>query len=335
MHIRSLILQPKKQDTIIFNYSLFTNNDKLILAPMQNLTSLFFRKNFARFFPQNIDYAFSPFISVTESTKKANSPSFKDILPLDNKDSIIVIPQILCSNAEPIIDCAKIIEQFGYREININMGCPKRDIVSHNRGAGLMKDTQRVRQIIETLLNHTNLSVSIKVRLGIDSDKELENLIPLLNNYPLRSVTIHPRYQKQQYEGVVNLQSFEYFAKELKHTIIYNGDIFSVDDFNKLKTQFPYITHWMIGRGAMINPFIFAQIKSIPYSEKEILIPYLEGLQQSFASSLSHYNENTILSKMKEFTKYLSLHYNFDATPLLREDNLVRFNDYLFEILNK
>lgn len=332
MGIQAIIPQQKKRDTIVFTYSLFTNDDKLILAPMQNLTSLFFRKNFSRFFPQNIDYAFSPFISATENTKKENSPLFKDILPIENKNSMTVVPQILGSNAKQIVDCAKVIERLGYREINLNMGCPKRDIVSRNRGAGLLKDSELLKEIIESLLNNTTLSISLKVRLGIDSDKELENLVPLLNNYPLKSITIHPRYQKQQYEGEVNLVSFEHFAKELKHTIIYNGDIFSVEDFTRLKTRFPYITHWMIGRGALMNPFLFAQIRGIPYNEKEILIPYLKGLQQGFASSLLRYNENTILSKMKEFAKYLAIHYEFDATPLLRESNLSQFNKTLYAI---
>ena len=332
MGIQSIIPKTKTQVTIVFNYSLFTNEDKLILAPMQNLTSLFFRKTFSQFFPANIDYAVSPFISVSANNQNADSIQYKDILPSENTGLMPLVPQILGNKPEEILECAKIIERFGYREVNLNMGCPKKDIVSHKRGSGLLKEKETVKQIIETVFDDTTLQLSLKVRLGINDAQDLDNLVPLLNSFPLKSVCIHPRTQMQQYEGEVDLSVFEYFASKLKHTIIYNGDIFSASDFAKMKSRFPYIKHWMIGRGLLRNPFLCAEIRGIPYNKEEMLPIYLHSLQENFAKSLHHHNEITILNKMKEFTKYLSLNYDFDATPLLRKSSLEDFNKRFYNV---
>ncbi|MGP1514986.1 MAG: tRNA-dihydrouridine synthase family protein [Bacteroidales bacterium] len=335
MGIQSIIPKQKLQDTVIFNHSLFSNEDKFILAPMQNLTNLFFRKTFSHFLPMNIDYAVSPFISANESSVNTTSILFKDILVLENENIMPVIPQILGNSPEYILQCAKNIERLGYREINLNMGCPKKDIVSRYRGAGLMKNKELVQRIIDTILNKTTLQLSLKVRLGIKDSTELENLVPILNMYPLISITIHPRTQEQLYDGKTDIKMFKYFTTKLKHTIIYNGDIFSVNDFTLLKTQFPNIKHWMIGRGLLRNPFLCADIKNIPYNKKHILIGYVNELQKNFIDSLYHYNQINILNKMKEFTKYLAEGYHFDATPLLRESSLELFNRKLNTTLSE
>ena len=243
-----------------------------------------------------------------------------------------LVPQILGNNAEEIVECAKILQSFGYREVNLNMGCPKKDIVSRGRGSGLLKDKDAVKRIFDAVLSNTTLQLSIKVRLGIKDSSELETLLPILNDYPLKSVTIHPRTQQQQYLGKVNLSDFDFFATKLKHTIIYNGDIFSTNDFKRLKTQFPFIKHWMIGRGVLQNPFLAAEIRGISYDKKQLLPVYIDLLQENFIASLYRYNETTILNKMKEFTKYLSIGFSFDATELLRMVSLDEFNKALHKI---
>ncbi len=332
MGIQAIIPKLKTQETIVFHTSLFSSEDKLILAPMQNLTSLFFRKTFSYLFPQNFDYAVSPFISVSSNAQNPNSIQYKDISPTQNRNLMPLVPQILGNKAEEIVECAKILERFGYREVNLNMGCPKKDIVSRGRGSGLLKDKDAVKRIFDAVLSNTTLQLSIKVRLGIKDGSELETLLPILNDYPLKSVTIHPRTQQQQYLGEVNLSDFAFFATKLKHTIIYNGDIFSTNDFKRLKTQFPFIKHWMIGRGVLQNPFLAAEIRGISYDKKQLLPVYIDLLQENFIASLYRYNETTILNKMKEFTKYLSIGFSFDATELLRMDSLDEFNKALHKI---
>lgn len=321
-----LILSPtdivKKKTTFVFNSTLLNSQeDKTVLAPMQNLTSLFFRKTFAKYFPQTVDYAVTPFISACSNTANSKSIAFDDIKKEENENSLPIVPQIIGRNTEHIVQTCKIIECMGYREVNLNMGCPKKDIVSRGRGSGLLDKPEDVRAIIEAILKNTSLLLSIKVRTGIKNDTDLEKMIPMLNSYPLKSVTIHPRRAIDFYEGRADEDKFEYLAKELKHTIIYNGDIFSKEDFVRLKSRFPFVNQWMIGRGLIRNPFLAAEIKGFPIT-REILKPFVLELKESFESSLRKRNETLVLNKMKEFSKYICQGLNISEAPFVHSTSL-------------
>jgi len=126
------------ENTISYTPSLFSFDDKLILAPMQGLTSLFFRKAYHECFPACIDYAISPFVSITDGNINAQSRKFRDLRPYDNKDSIPVIPQLLGSKAEGIVGYGEILSELGYRSFNINCACPAKCAIRHGRGAAFL-----------------------------------------------------------------------------------------------------------------------------------------------------------------------------------------------------
>ena len=113
-----------------------------------------------------------------------------------------------------------------------------------------------VKKIVETILQSTDCRFSIKMRLGLCDPSEGHQIIELLNNYPLDFIIIHPRLGKQQYEGVVDLDSFAHLSSISKNSIIYNGDICTLGDYKKLQNRFPNIDRWMIGRGLLKNPFL-------------------------------------------------------------------------------
>lgn len=327
MGINAILPKTKTENTVVFLYSLFSSEDKLIMAPMQNLTSLFYRKVFERFFPKTIDYAITPFISATSNNVSSNTSQFKDILPQNNIGSIPIVPQVMGNNAEYILNTCKIIENFGYREVNINMGCPKKDIVSRKRGAGMLTEKDEVKKIIETILNNTKLQVSIKVRLGVKNYTDFENLVSMLNTLPLKNICIHPRRAIDFYEGKINMQKFADLCKEIKHTIIYNGDIFCVEEFSKLKEQFPFITHWMIGRGLLQNPFLSSEIRGIHYEKRMLLKKFLQQIEEEFIKTLNHPNNKLVLGKMKEFAKYFCKGFDLDETSFLHSTTLEEINE--------
>ncbi|MBQ9312573.1 MAG: tRNA-dihydrouridine synthase family protein [Bacteroidales bacterium] len=308
--------------TVVFNYSLFSQEDKLILAPMQNLTNSFYRKAFEKFFSSTVDYAVSPFISVSSTPVDEKSILFDDIRKENNINSLPLVPQIIGNNVENIVQTCKIMEQFGYKEVNLNMGCPKRDIVSRQRGAGLLTDEKKVEQIIKGVLEQTHLSLSIKVRTGVKNDTDFERMLPMINSYPLKSVCIHARRAIDFYEGSVDIEKFEFLTKKLKHTIIYNGDIFSKEDFTTLKTRFPYIKNWMLGRGLLRNPFLAGEIRGINFDKNLVLKPFIKEIKNNFVSSLRRENETIVLNKMKEFSKYICQGLNLDSTPFTHSKSL-------------
>ena len=332
MELRAILPKQKKVDTLVFLTSLFSSEDRLILAPMQNLTSLFFRKSFEKFFPKSFDYAITPFISATSNKTDVKSIHFKDILPQDNENSIPIVPQVIGNNREYILNTCKIIESLGYREVNLNMGCPKKDIVSRGRGAGMLTNPDSIQEIIETILKDTTLQVSIKVRLGVKDSSDCRKLVLVINSLPLKSVCIHPRKAIDFYGGSVDIDEFDYLANEIKHNVIYNGDIFSVEDFSNLKMRFPFIKHWMIGRGVLRNPLLAFEIRGMP-AEKDILLkPFIKDVEENFIATLRSYNERLVLGKMKEFAKYLCKGLNIDEGPFVHSTSLEEINSLLNQI---
>ena len=110
----------------------------LILAPMQGLTELMFRKVYHRCFPGALDYAISPFLSLTHGNLTEAWEKIDDVLPEPNRDSIPVIPQILGKEPVEFIDLANRLFDIGYTEINWNIGCPMRRVTAKHRGSGIL-----------------------------------------------------------------------------------------------------------------------------------------------------------------------------------------------------
>ena len=234
----------------------------LILAPMQGLTELMFRKVYHTCFPGALDLAISPFLSLTHGNLADAWKKIDDVLPEANQDSIPVIPQILGKEPVEFVELANRLHEIGYTEVNWNIGCPMRRVTAKHRGSGILPYPDEVRSILDYIMPRLRPALSVKMRLGLHSHDEIFNLIPILNDYPLLNITIHPRTGKQQYSGQVDLDTFEQTLPLLKHQVIYNGDLCTVADFRRLRQRFPKIQHYMIGRGILYDPLLPLKIKN-------------------------------------------------------------------------
>lgn len=234
----------------------------LILAPMQGLTELMFRKVYHRCFPGALDYAISPFLSLTHGNLTEAWEKIDDVLPEPNRDSIPVIPQILGKEPVEFIDLANRLFDIGYTEINWNIGCPMRRVTAKHRGSGILPYPDEVDRILGQVIPHLKPRLSVKMRLGLKSPDEIFNLIPVLNNYPLLNVIIHPRTGRQQYTGQVDLDTFSRALPLLHHKVIYNGDICTPADYRRISQRFPSIQEFMIGRGILYDPLLPLKIKN-------------------------------------------------------------------------
>lgn len=238
----------------------------MILAPMQGLTEVLFRRVYEECFPGAIPLAVSPFLSLTHNIESARSgiqqSLLEDVLPERNKGSIPVIPQILGREPEEFIALGNCLYELGYEEINWNMGCPMRKVAAKRRGSGLLPYPDLVRSILDTVVPALKPKLSVKVRLGLKDPQEIFHLIPVLNDYPLASVTIHPRLGRQQYGGHPDMETFAQLLPLIKAPVIYNGDICTAADARRIKERFPQITDIMVGRGVLYNPTLPLEISS-------------------------------------------------------------------------
>lgn len=233
----------------------------LILAPMQGLTELMFRKVYHQCFPGALDYSISPFLSLTHGNLADAWKKIGDVLPEANSNSIPVIPQILGKEPIEFVELANRLYDIGYTEINWNIGCPMRRVTAKHRGSGILPYPDEVRAILDHIIPRLKPDLSIKMRLGLHNPDEIFNLIPILNDYPLLNITIHPRTGKQQYSGQVDLDTFARTLPLLHHKVIYNGDICTTADYRRISQRFPQIQDIMIGRGILYDPLLPLKIK--------------------------------------------------------------------------
>jgi tRNA-dihydrouridine synthase len=270
----------------------------LILAPLRGLTDWIFRESFTTHFG-GFDFAMAPFVSTVAAIKIGRN-HLKDLLPQRNT-TLPIVPQLIGNNADDFLRLASLLHaELGFTEINWNLGCPFPQVTRKKRGSGLLPYPEHIRNFLDRLIPRLPVKLSIKTRLGLKSDADINALIPVFNDYPLSEIVVHPRTGEQQYTGTVNLPAFESFVKLSKNTVTYNGDIITIDDYRRLSQKFPSITRWMIGRGCIQNPFIALQIKNMAQSTSDFKVSIYQFHNELFDRySHEYHNQGPLLDRMK------------------------------------
>ena len=265
------------------------------------VTGCTYRNVYSKFF-KGYDIAVMPFIK----NSKGRRSTFKDVLPEKNDAGFELIPQILDKRPEDFICLAEKLYDMGYGKVNWNLGCPLPMVRNKKKGSGLLPYTEEIVGVLQKVMPRIPNSVSIKVRLGSESNDDLFRLLPKLNDMPLDEIIIHPRTGKQMYTGEADLTAFERAVSLTNHTVVYNGDIDSLKKYKMLKERFPEITRWMIGRGGVTDPFLPEQIKQIenetPLSGKERFLAFHAALLEAYQEQLS--GPAHLIGKMKEVWRY-------------------------------
>mgnify|MGYP006191557341 FL=1 len=277
----------------------------LLSSPLQGFTDFRFRNAFHKHFG-GIDTFYSPYIKLNGKLVVKGSYE-RDILP-ENNNTLEVIPQIITNDAEEFLFVAKYVQQFGYKELNWNLGCPYPMVAKCGMGSGLIKNTDQIEHILKRVHNETDIIVSMKMRMGYENATEILDVFPILEQYPIKNIAIHARIGKQLYKGGVDLDSFQKCLDTSKQKIYYNGDITSVAKFNELQERFPSIDHWMIGRGLIADPFLPSMIKNntteYPKNRLEIFEAFHDEIYREYDAYLQ--GPTPIRMKMLGFWEYFS-----------------------------
>lgn len=308
------------------------NNFRLYLAPLRGLTDYIYRNTFTRHF-DGFDAAVSPFIP-TVSAAHFKISHLKDVLPANNS-AMPITPQIMGNNADDFITLAEHLYELGYSTVNWNLGCPFPMVAKKRRGSGLL----RYPDIIEAFLEKTVPSIpnrlSIKTRLGCRQTDEILKLILIFNQYPLEEIIIHPRTGKQMYDGQPNLDMFEKCLELSRHRIVYNGDINDLATFNVYSERFRTVSLWMIGRGALANPFLPSIIKAgkDDFDNKvETFRYFYEDLFEAYRQVFS--GPGHLLARLKGFWTYFSKPFHNSRKIEKKIHRTQKLNRYL-EIVNR
>lgn len=238
---------------------------KYYLAPLEGITGYIYRKAYHTYF-RPADKYFTPFI-VPNQKGVFRSGDLNDILPEHNK-GMYLVPQILTNRSEDFIRTAKQIAEYGYDEINLNLGCPSPKVVAKGRGSGFLFETDRLDRFLEEIFEGLDLKISIKTRTGKYDYEEFEELLRIYNRYPLEELIIHPRVQQDFYKNKPNWDVFEDAVAKSESPLCYNGDIYTKADYEEWKERFPEVDAVMLGRGVLRNPMLIEQLAEADESKK-------------------------------------------------------------------
>jgi tRNA-dihydrouridine synthase len=252
----------------------------------------------------------APFIQSVKAGSKV-ATHYKDLLP-GFDPGCPVIPQILGNDPSDFVDTAMVMADLGYGEVNWNLGCPYPMVTGKGRGSGLLPHPERIDAFLARVCARSPLPVSVKVRLGFRCPQEILALMPVFNSHPLAKLIIHPRLASQMYEGQVDLDGFEAARALSLHQVMYNGDIRIDQDYEDLSARFPGIHEWMIGRGAISDPFLPARIKGLPAPDDPVRVikAFHDDLLEAYQEILS--GQKHVMDKMKEVWTYLGLWFSAD-----------------------
>lgn len=273
---------------------------KFYLAPLEGITQYVYRNAYNQHF-EPMDKYFTPFISTNQQTH-FTTRDLKEISP-ENNQGLKVIPQILSNKAEEFLKTAEAIESYGYKEVNLNLGCPSNTVVAKNKGSGFLFHQEALNKFLEAIFSKSNLKISIKTRHGKYEHDEMYELVKIYNQYPIEELIIHPRVAKDMYKNNVNLEVFAKIFDEVKAPICYNGDIFSLDDFNKIQSLFPKLQNVMLGRGVIANPGLVGLIKHGTAADKATIKQFHDAIYHHYQQIL--FGDRPVLFKMKELWVYM------------------------------
>jgi tRNA-dihydrouridine synthase len=214
----------------------------MILAPLRGVTIRCFRETFAEQIREaGFTEAITPFLSAnpgfdplkdrelansSHRDTKSQSTTENSVPSLPLRDTIKVTPQFIGKDPESLRACLLRIKEAGYDTADLNCGCPYPMVRNKGRGSGLLRTPAILEKMIavgcETMGEG---KFSVKARLGFDGNDELLALMPMLNSFPLRFLTVHARNARQMYGGECDWDAFRKVAAVAKMPIVANGDL--------------------------------------------------------------------------------------------------------------
>jgi len=230
--------------------------DKILLAPMEDVSEPPFRVVCKR---KGADIVYTEFISsegLIRDAKKCREKLF-----FYEEERPIAI-QIFGGVEDSMIEAAKISESAKPDFIDINCGCWVKNVALRGSGAGLLKDLPRMKNIAESVLNNVSIPVTLKTRLGWDKDSiVIVDVAKMMEDIGIQALGVHCRLRGQGNKGDPDWT----WVKRIKDAgveipIILNGGLKTPEDVKFVFDNFQPDAV-MIGQGAMLNPFIFRQVK--------------------------------------------------------------------------
>ena len=281
----------------------------IYFAPLEGITTYPYRNLHHKYFG-GVEKYFTPFLAPGPE-QGMSVKEMRDVLP-ENNAGVPVVPQILTNRAGDFLLSSKKLLEMGYREINLNLGCPSGTVTAKKKGSGFLlypDDLDRFFDEVfsDAAVRNGEFLVSVKTRIGKNEVEEWPELMQVYNRYPIHELTVHPRIQKEFYKGTPHFDVFTDILKESRNPVVYNGDLFTVEKVKEFREKFPTVGTVMIGRGLIRNP---ALAEMILQEETEPEADILPRIREFHDALFEHYRETmsgdrNLLFRMKDLWSYM------------------------------
>ena len=272
--------------------------NQVVLAPMAGICNSAFRR-IAKEMGAGLIYA----EMVSDKALLYKSKKTEDMLYMKDEERPIS-QQIFGSDKESFVEAAKIVcEKMHPDIIDINMGCPVSKVaVSAQAGAALLKNPDKVYEIVKSVVEAVSIPVTVKIRSGWDKNSiNAIEIAKVCERAGASAICVHPRTRSQRYEGLSDWNIIKEVKESISIPVIGNGDIRSVDDAKRM-IELTNCDAVMIGRGVLGNPWLIRDI--VNYLEDGAL-PKVISKDEKIDMCIKHMNY--LLSFKDEKTAVLEM----------------------------
>ena len=274
---------------------------------MEGITGHLFRTVHAECFGA-LDRYYTPFLPPPRVGSTFGGRIKAEIDPVNNQ-GLTVVPQLMSKNADEFIWAAKLLSQMGYSEVNLNLGCPSGTVVAKGKGSGFLRNLEELDAFLGQVCEQSPILVSVKTRIGIESDEEYDAILAVYRRYPIAELIVHPRVQKDRYQGTPRQEAYGKTLTTVPFPVAYNGDIFTPDDYTALIATYPATRHVMLGRGILTNPALARMLRGGAAATADELERFHDRLFDAYRAEIG----GNAVFRMKEWWSYAQFAF---ADPL-------------------
>lgn len=268
-------------------------------APLEGVTDVVYRRIHHACFTGVKKY-FIPFISPMQHLT-FSSREQRQISPVENA-GVPAVPQILTRNADHFLWMAHSLQDAGFSEINLNLGCPSGTVTAKGKGSGMLRNRSALEPFFDEIFTHSPIPVSIKTRIGYDSPDEWPALLELFARYPVHELIVHPRTRAEFYSGQPHRELCRAVLTDTVLPFVYNGDLFVESDCLRFLKDFPGTTALMLGRGLVANPALAQSFNGGAPLTLSALQNFHDRL---YAAYLECWPQKAVVGHMHEIMKYM------------------------------
>ncbi|NJM27359.1 MAG: tRNA-dihydrouridine synthase family protein [Pseudanabaena sp. RU_4_16] len=302
------------------------------LAPMQDVTDLAFMKAIALY--GSPDYFFTEYFRVYASSRLE-----KHILRsiTENTTGRPIFAQLIGESIPDLVRSVKELSHYAIAGIDLNMGCPAPRIYRKNVGGGLLRDPDRIDQILGELRANIPGLFTVKMRIGFEDTENFDRILRLIDYHQIDLLSLHGRTVKQMYRGAVHYDRIAHAVQQVKCPVLANGNVSSASTAANILATTGAVGV-MIGRAAIRNPWIFQQIRQQLSGQQVAVVTlaevrdYINRLHNMVAAKTVQ--ERSRVNSMKKYLNFIG--ESVDASgAFLRDTRLARTEMELFEICDR